>query len=31
VIYAFLMNITALALIVVRQVQAGRAEGSGAY
>jgi BASS family bile acid:Na+ symporter len=28
VIYAFLMNITALALIVVRQVQAGRAEGS---
>jgi len=31
VIYAFLMNITALALIIVRQVQVGRAAGSGAY
>ena len=26
VIYAFLMNVTALALIAVRQLQAGRAE-----
>jgi BASS family bile acid:Na+ symporter len=31
VIYAFLMNITALALVVFRQLQASRAEGSGAY
>lgn len=31
VIYAFLMNITALVLIVVRQMQVGRAAGSGAY
>jgi BASS family bile acid:Na+ symporter len=31
VIYAFLMNITALALIVVRQLQASRAAGQGAY
>ncbi|HZX22787.1 MAG TPA: bile acid:sodium symporter family protein [Woeseiaceae bacterium] len=31
VIYAFLMNITALGLIVVRQLQVGRAERSGAY
>lgn len=31
VIYAFLMNITALALIVVRQVQAGGSSESGAY
>ena len=31
VIYAFLMNITALALIVFRQLQASRAADSGAY
>jgi BASS family bile acid:Na+ symporter len=31
VIYAFLMNITALALVVVRQLQVGRAASSGAY
>ena len=31
VIYAFLMNITALALILARQLQASRAAGSGAY
>lgn len=31
VIYAFLMNITALALIAFRQLQAGRAADSGAY
>ena len=31
VIYAFLMNITALLLVVFRQLQASRAEGSGAY
>jgi len=31
VIYAFLMNITALGLIVVRQLQVGRAAGNGAY
>ena len=31
VIYAFLMNITALVLVVFRQLQASRAAGSGAY
>lgn len=31
VIYAFLMNITALLLILVRQLAAGRAQASGAY
>ena len=31
VIYAFLMNITALALITFRQLQAGRVADSGAY
>ena len=31
VIYAFLMNITALALIVFRQLQAGSTVDSGAY
>ena len=31
VIYAFLMNITALVLIALRQLQAGRAQRSGAY
>lgn len=31
VIYAFLMNITALCLVVVRQLQASRAVDSGAY
>ncbi|HKK22471.1 MAG TPA: bile acid:sodium symporter family protein [Pseudohaliea sp.] len=31
VIYAFLMNITALGLIVVRQLQVARAAGNGAY
>jgi BASS family bile acid:Na+ symporter len=31
VIYAFLMNITALVLIVFRQLQASRTAGSGAY
>ncbi len=31
VIYAFLMNITALALVVARQLQVGHAEASGAY
>lgn len=31
VIYAFLMNITALLLILIRQLQAGRAQASGAY
>ena len=31
VIYAFLMNITALALIVIRQLQVGRSERSGAF
>ena len=31
VIYAFLMNITALALVLARQLQASRAAGSGAY
>jgi hypothetical protein len=31
VIYAFLMNITALALILIRQLQVSRRESSGAY
>ena len=31
VIYAFLMNITALVLIALRQLQAGRAQRSGAF
>lgn len=31
VIYAFLMNMTALGLILIRQLQVSRAEGSGAY
>lgn len=31
VIYAFLMNITALALVIVRQLQVSRAASSGAY